>query len=230
MSVTRDPLKKRGRHGTPAPATVSSVEVNRALRGAVWPALAEVGFRRRSTRTAWRDRPDQVEVVNFQSFNAYKAEGLGVTSHSFAVNLGVFPRCRASDRTPEKAGQLQPPEYQCDFRRSLGKTIQQPECARTTLWYVSPSGENLDSVVADAVRVVLGDGLQWFARLDGVAALLRIAETVPDGDRTATWGMGHFGSPHRLALTAALRDAVAQPAQAAHPLSGPDSAGPTGRR
>jgi hypothetical protein len=76
---------------------MTSQDVNRALREVIWPALKGNGFGAGTARTAWRDRPDQVDVVNFQLFNAYNAEVLRVTTYSFQVNLGTYPRCRATD-------------------------------------------------------------------------------------------------------------------------------------
>jgi hypothetical protein len=67
----------------------SSTDVNRAIRRLVWARLREVGFERRTARTAWRRWDEGVDVVNFQSFNSYLAGGVGCTTFSFAVNLGA---------------------------------------------------------------------------------------------------------------------------------------------
>jgi hypothetical protein len=133
---------------------------------------------------------------------------LNVTTYSFQINLGTFPRCRATDRTPRRNGQLRLQEYQCDFRRQLTKTIEQAETDRPTLWFVRPDGLNLDAVADDARRVLLDDGLGWFADLTGLSAMLDAARSRPE-DMTATWGMGNIGSPHRLSLIASLEAAHA---------------------
>lgn len=190
---------------------MSSGEVNRALREVVWPALKDHGFDVRAARTAWRDRPDQVDVVNFQSFNAYNAGVLHVTTYSFQVNLGTYPRCRATDRTTRKGGDLRPAEYECDFRHQLQRTIVQPETDRRTLWFVSPDGTNLPEVVAGAKSALLGEGLAWLGQLEGLGNLLRTAREAPE-DMDETWGMGNFGSPHRLELVSAL-EAAADPSR-----------------
>lgn len=186
--------------------------MNRALRETVWPALEEHGFTRRTARTAWRDRDDQVDVVTFQSFNAYNAGVLGITTYSFQVNLGVHPRCRTTEHTRQKHGQLRPEEYQCDFRRMMRKGLQQPEYERETMWFVRPDRSNLDAVVKDARDVLLSDGLEWFDQLAGLEALLSTAEHAPES-MTETWGMGNIGSPHRLELMASLRAAVSDAAK-----------------
>jgi hypothetical protein len=182
---------------------LTSADVNRALRGAVWPALKEHGFDRRTARTAWRDRSDQVDVVNFQSFNAYNAAVLGATTFSFQINLGTHPRCRTSTRTPQRNDQVRPQEYECDFRRQLTKAISQSEIDRPTLWFVRPDGANLAEVIDDARLALLGTGLGWFDRLAGLDAMLSAARNAPE-DMGNTWGMGNIGSPHRKALVAAL--------------------------
>lgn len=188
---------------TPGPLT--SRDVDGALRRSVWPALKEHQFARVG-RTAWRDRPDQVDVINFQSFNAYNAGVLNVTTYSFQINLGTFPRCRATDKTRRRNGELRPQEYECDFRRQLTKTIEQVETDRPTLWFVRPDGRNLERVADDAQRVLLDDGLRWFADLTGVSAMLDAARSRSE-DMSATWGMGNIGSPHRLSLVASLEAA-----------------------
>ena len=187
---------------------MTSQDVNRALREVVWPALRDCGFSARTARTAWRHRADQIDVVNFQSFNAYNASVLNVTTYSFQVNLGTFPVCRASDRTRRKDGALRPEEYGCDFRHQLRKTITQPETDRETLWFVSADGSNLAEVISDAKSALEVDGLAWFDRLEGLHNLLRTARAVPE-NMAETWGMGNLGSPHRIELVSALETAAA---------------------
>ena len=63
-------------------------EINREI----WPLLRREGFTKFSSRTAWRHTPEQIHVVNYKSFNSYLAEGVGCTTFSFALNLGIFFR------------------------------------------------------------------------------------------------------------------------------------------
>ncbi|HEV2771164.1 MAG TPA: hypothetical protein VGV40_13355, partial [Solirubrobacteraceae bacterium] len=101
--------------------TLTNKDVNRALREVVWSALKTEGFERRTGRTAWRDRPDQIEVVTFWSHNAYNAGVLRINTLSFQLQLGVHPRCRTDEHTPVKEGLLRPKEAACDFRLTLVK-------------------------------------------------------------------------------------------------------------
>ena len=188
-------------NGTEAPS-ISSKDVNRALREVVWPALKQRGFKRRTARTAWRDGSDQIDLVNFQSFNSYNAGVLGLTTFSFAVNLGVFARCRPTAQIKERDGALWPAEYDCDFRRRLNRRLRQSH-DHADIWSVAADGGNLDAVVEDARDVLLEEGLSWFDQLSGLDAMYAVASGAA-GDMPGTWGMGGVGSPHRRELLADL--------------------------
>jgi Domain of unknown function (DUF4304) len=188
-------------------STMDSSDVNKMLRDTVWPALKVEGFERRTTRTAWRDRPDQVDVVNFQSFNAYNAAVLNVTTYSFQINLAIHPRCRTTPSTPTKDRNLRPQEYACDFRHQLQGIAGYPGTSRAILWPIREDGSDLATVVQAATQKLLDDGMPWFRQLDGIEALLGAARETPM-DMSATWGMGNFGSPHRVDLVASLEEAA----------------------
>ena len=94
-------------------------------------------------------------------------------------------------------GQLRPEEYQCPHRRQLEKSLAQPwfkpfssntrrwppslrrhreglervfrrdQHDRSDIWFVLPDGANLIDCVADALRALREDGLQWFAATRG---------------------------------------------------------------
>ncbi|HSB16298.1 MAG TPA: hypothetical protein VLE22_17720, partial [Bryobacteraceae bacterium] len=64
--------------------------VNKLIRSEVWPLLRDHGFSRFESRTAFCYRGPFINVVNFQSFNAYLAVGVGCTTFSFGLNLGVY--------------------------------------------------------------------------------------------------------------------------------------------
>ena len=173
---------------------LTNKDVNGALREVVWSALKPEGFERRTARTAWRGRPDQVEVVTFWSHNAYNAGVLKINTISFQLHLGVHPRCRTTDQTPVKDGLLRPQEPACDFRRMLVKPFQQDETDRPEIWFVRLDGSNLQAVVAAARDHLLTEGFDWFASLDGVDRMLEVARNEPLTRYTAG-GMGNIGSP-----------------------------------
>ena len=73
---------------------------------------------------------------------------------------------------------------------------------RTAGDLVHPDCANLQQVVGAARDALLTDGPAWFGSLDGLERMLDVCATRRSMD--GTWGMGHFGSPDRVALSAAL--------------------------
>lgn len=191
---------------------ITSKDVSRALRQTVFPALKHEGFLRRTTRTAWRDLPQQIDVITFWSHNSYNAGALGVTTVSFQVMLGVFPLFRASDDTPQTEDGLRPQEYICDFRRLLRKPFEQEETDRSEIWFIYPDGSNLGDVVEAVRDSLLTEGLTWFESLRGLDRMLDTARRAPEG-MDGTWGMGNLGSPHRRELLRSLEGAIAASAE-----------------
>jgi hypothetical protein len=189
-------------------ATVTRRDVDRELRRTLWPDLRTRGFTRQNGRTAWQDRNAQVNVVEVSFFNPYDAGVLGVSSFSFRVLLGVFPRCRTTGDTPREEGRLAPPEYHCEFRRSLRSRVQLTGSHDATVWSVATDGSNIAPAVEDAHQVLMSEGLSWFESLDGLEKMLWTTENVENGNTDQTWGMGRLGSPDRISLLADLRKAA----------------------
>jgi hypothetical protein len=177
--------------------------VTKGLNRIIRPVLKDAGFTAFTSRTAWRYTSNKVDVVNFQSFNPYLADGVGCTTFSFAVNLGVYfqfvPSYLGDERPKRKEGYLRPAEYECHLRRPLKKAILQPVFPRQNIWYVDAEGLNLDHVAEDAREVIVRDGFPWFDRLDEreFARMLLDDHDPLDG----TWGIGGNSSPVRHYLT-----------------------------
>lgn len=192
-------VEKDSRYGA-----MDSKEVNKMIRREVWPSLKERGFWKFTSRSAWSHSAHQIDVVNFQSFNSYLAEGIGSTTYSFGLNLGCFitviPSVTGIERFKIEKGCLLPPEYECHFRKQLRKKLHQPELTRDDVWYVDPQGNYLVPAIQEARSLVLEEGLSWFQQftsLDYVYELLRGDEHYING----TWGFGGKGSPARNYLT-----------------------------
>lgn len=138
--------------------------VTREIKRLVWPLLKEAGFTRTSGRSMWRHHHSHIDVVNFQSFNSYLAEGLKVTTYSFALNLGCYfvegPRSRF---TKEKNGILLPQEYECHFRTRLEPSADLRYGKDREIWYIDPKGERLKSAVLDAASPLQEKGLLWLS-------------------------------------------------------------------
>jgi len=136
--------------------------VSAEIREQVRPLLEERGFTQFSTRIAWRYHQNRIDVLNFQSFSRYAADKFCCTTYSFQVNLGSFVPDHDWCDTKTPNGLLRPHDACCSFRRSLMKTIDQPECRSRTIWYVDERGRNLREVVADARAVIERDAFDWF--------------------------------------------------------------------
>jgi hypothetical protein len=179
---------------------MDSKTVSKEIRGRVWPLLKAQGFTRFSTRTAWRDGDGKVDVINFQSFNSYNADVMGVTPFSFAVNLGCFLTYVPPQWPPKtKDGLLVPDEAECNFRRSLRRIVAQLGNKQEGVWSVDDQGKNLLWCIQDVVGQ-LPEVLSWFDRLADRAEVLRLL-LEDDEDIHVCWGAGRRPSPNRSYMT-----------------------------
>src|SRR5690606_38530490 len=122
------------------------------------------------------------------------------TTYSFALNLGCA-FTRLPRRTPFRMrnGLPRPAEYECDLRRGLRKSIEQPELPRTDVWYIDDRGVYLMPCVIDAKHVLVDEGLPWFERFSDRSELLRTLVEDPE-EMDGTWGFGNNPSPVRSYL------------------------------
>lgn len=180
---------------------MDSSNVNREIKSVIRPLLHDVGFSQFTPRTAWRYSGEKIDVVNFQSFNSYLANAVGCTTYSFCVRLGCsFDAIPRRERIKQKNGYLRPEEYECHFRLPLQKSIKQPNLKRTDVWYVDPTGKNLESVIADAKKAILETGLGWFSRFGDMKEVLRtLLEDSESNESTS--GFGANPSPLRHFMT-----------------------------
>ena len=199
---------------------MNSTVVNKEIKKLVWPILKVAGFATFSSRAAWRHTGSEIDVLEFQSFNKYNADVLGITTFSFAVRLGKFP-LYVPPRWPPKTknGLLLPSESECPFRGSLQCSMQSPAKDKT-IWSVDSDGRNLSWCIQDVIKQLPGS-LAWFERLNQRGEVARILQE--DNETAALWGFGRNPSPIRsymigyVALTrgdrklaeAKLREAVA---------------------
>jgi hypothetical protein len=71
---------------------------------------------------------------------------------------------------------------------------------RRDVWYVDPTANNLDSVIADAKKAILEIGLRWFSRFADMNEVLRtLLEDFESDD--GTFGFGRNPSPMRHFMT-----------------------------
>lgn len=120
---------------------MDSRDVTREIRRVVWPVLREEGFDSFTGRTAWRYVESAVDVLNFQSFSASLADGVGCTPYSFGLNLGVWVpgELEAPVLKSDASGRPRPAEWECMKRAKLQKSVEQPwfepfSSAKTSRW------------------------------------------------------------------------------------------------
>jgi hypothetical protein len=183
---------------------IDSKVVNKEIKKHIIPLLKEHGFQVFTARSAWRDRENKIDVINFQSFNSFLAEVLQCTTFSFAVNLGVYFKCIPNQykNSPLKVRSniICPEEYSCHIRRSLNKTLEQKEFMRNSVWAIDKNGENLDVVISDAARVIESEAFSWFERFENINEVMRTLK-YDDLDMDGTLGFGNNPSPIRNYLT-----------------------------
>jgi hypothetical protein len=160
--------------------------------------------------------------VNFQSFNSYLAGGVGSTTYSFALNLGIYLLTVPPDagREPKQRNdQICPDEWQCHLRLHPQRGLDQPELPRRDIWYIDPHGAYLASAVHDARRVIANTGLPWFDKWTD-ERILNTLLTVPamlldDGTELP----GRAGAPSRNYVAGYLARGLKQYALAVGLLS-----------
>ena len=174
---------------------MDSKVVNREIKRAIWTALRQSEFTQFTQRVAWRHRNDSIDVLDFQSFNSYDAEILGVTTFSFCVNLGKYLLYVPPQwDTKVKDGLQLPRESECHFR---GRLFPRVSAATTdkTIWSVDNIGKNLLWCIQDVLGQI-PTTLDWFARLDDRTEVLRIL-LEQDEDMQRLCGFGRNPSPIR---------------------------------
>lgn len=179
---------------------MDSRDVSRRIRSDVWPRLRNHGFTDFSSRSAWRRGAGIIDVVNFQSFNSYHAEALGVTTHSFCVNLG----CYLADIPPTwppklKGGLAYPDEAECHFRCRLTRKQVQLGNPEKHVWSIDKAERTLGESIADVNRQLESVALPWFTRLGQREEILRILSE-DEEQMNVLWGFGARPSPLRSYL------------------------------
>jgi hypothetical protein len=174
---------------------LDSKTVSREVKRRIWTLLKEAGFDTFTPRTAWRHGDEGVDVFNVQSFSKYNADVLGVTPHSFRVNLGWLPTYIPPRWPPKvKDGKLLPDEAGCLIRGMLLPTMSTPSSSPHT-WSIDAGGNNLSWAIQDVVNQ-LPKAFQWYGLLCNRLEVLRILQN-DDESFDRFWGFGRNPSPVR---------------------------------
>jgi hypothetical protein len=164
--------------------SVDSKTINKLIRSEVWPILRAQGFNAFSSRSAFAYNPPFINVVSFQSFNSYLAGGLGCTTYSFTPRLGVYVVGSPGEDgvKRDKAGCLQPLEYQCAFRSELRKRTPVDGFARDDIFYIDPEGTTTPKCFEELKYLCSEFVPLWFNgnnNLDDILSRIRLAEASP---------------------------------------------------
>lgn len=182
--------------------TIDSKTINKEIKNDIWPLLKDVGFSKLTSRTAWRLAEETIEVINFQSFNSYLADGIGCTTFSFAINLGVYYKCYELTPwfKPEQHIDL-PQEYACHARKRLEKNINQAilfhpynnpsglfwEKDRMDIWYIVEDGSNIEEAINDAKHTVTTVGMDWLSKMKNIDHALQVFEQQVYKKSSTSW-------------------------------------------
>ena len=161
---------------------MDSTAINKLIRHEIWPVLKQQGFASFESRTAFRYRDPFIDVVNFQSFNSHLASGLGCTTASFAVNLGVHVRGGPFDEilSRDKKNRLKPSESQCAFRTTLQKRSMIDGFARRDIFFIDDAGKTAAACLNEVRELLQAEAPGWFGNFYDVFAILRFADEDPN--------------------------------------------------
>lgn len=151
---------------------MDSKVVNREVKKSIWPVLRQAGFETFTSRVAWRYGKNKIDVLQFQSFNKYNADVMGVTTFSFAVELGSVP-LYVPPQWPVKVkdGRQVPSVAECFFRGSLESSIHS-RLSDKSIWPIDREGKNLAWCIQGVLNQ-LPEAIAWFDRLEHKSEVLR---------------------------------------------------------
>lgn len=176
---------------------MDSKVVNKAIKKEIFPFLKENGFSEFNSRNAFRLSEQQVDMINFQSFNSYLAYGVGCTTYSFAINFGVYYKCY--EKTPWFNGVI--PSKQSEYiwmeYGRVKKTLSQAKLFhpygkhngkdRGDTWYIKEDGSNLDEVIKNAKDNISKGGFKFFESKSNLSEVIKEYEKEAK-ERGMFWG------------------------------------------
>ena len=182
---------------------MSTKQLTNAIRQIVRPSLQDRGFCTQGSKDFCRTVPHAIQVINFQSFNAYKVKFLEITELSFTVNIGIYFTFILHNGTPLQ--KKCPREYQCHFRWKLKKNILQDECPRTDIWYVLDPLHPCEKEVEDALSSIVERGIPWLEHYSDIEVARHVLQTqhldtLSEAASAGVGGIGNFNSPLRVSL------------------------------
>jgi hypothetical protein len=187
---------------------MDSKPVTHKIRQLVWGSLKSRDFDTLTSRSAWRHWNDGIDVVRFRSLRYDIAYGVGCTTFSFTLELGVWLHYQLLSSGPwlNAHGVAMPPQETCHLQYTVGKGIRQslfhpfgePGRDRPDIWYVLADGSNVEACVEDAGSRLQSEGLPWLDRMHDPALVLdqlQQPQSWSDGTALGPQGWGRQGSP-----------------------------------
>ena len=182
-------------------SNIVSKEINFYIK----PFLKKNGIDKWTNRVFGKSFEDRINIIEFQSFNAYNAAILGCTSFSLSIKLSCFLKYIPTETEIKyKNSEPRPREEQGHFRAHITKSIYQPELIRKDIWYINNEGSNLKDIMIDCCQQLEKSGIDWFNQFDSKEKVFNILNNETE-DMEHLWGFGNFDSPIRnlyLAFTA----------------------------
>ncbi len=131
--------------------------------------------------TLQSDKVNLSWLINFQSFNSYRAESIECTTFSFAVNVSTFLLYIPEQSPPKrKDGFIRPDDSQCHFRGRLRRTVRLRKPEDRDIRFVDPNGKNLLAVM-NHVRERVEIDCPSCSRLEGREEALSILQEDSEG-------------------------------------------------
>lgn len=157
---------------------MDSKSINKLIRARVWPMLRQWGFQRFDARMAWRDEGELIEVVQIQSFPSHMASGIGCTTFSFALSIGILVRGSGQELWVKKdhKGQLFPNVSECHFQRGLRKRSAVDGFWRDDIFFVAEDGSTTSLALQESIEVLQSEARNWFQKVGDLEASIEWME------------------------------------------------------
>jgi hypothetical protein len=158
---------------------VGTVEVNKALKMYLFPALRQYGFTKTKGKRCYKCNKSSVFVVSVEAVGKHFSDVTGFTPSSFMCTLGIYFPFVINKYDPEGKGI----EYDKDgmqigislhqslrlenfvlSKQNSRRGIDNPaETARKDVWWVERDGSNAEDMVLDLVAAFQATAPEWFA-------------------------------------------------------------------
>jgi hypothetical protein len=199
--------------------SASNQKVTALIARRVRPLLREYGFTDFTGRRAWFVEDEVISHVTLNAVGSYFAGAVGCTSYSFSVEAGVYYRVLDRDL-------LRPQDYNLTFRLLLGKYRRQALVSpdRPDVWFIAEDGQDLETVVDDAVQAVQAQALPVLDRFRD--AQLAFDALLSEDSSDVGYGKlglmmpGAPGSPHWTEVAQAVGGLISDPSQSTRPHLG----------